>query len=47
VGNAKYKVACWGDVRWVLVTQNRYGSWEGPTGTSKSGTWGNGHQEPG
>jgi hypothetical protein len=41
MGDAKYRIAYW-----VLVTQDRYGSREDPTGTSKSGRLGNGHQEP-
>jgi hypothetical protein len=46
-GNAKYRIVCWGDVRWVLVTQDRYGGREGPIWISENGRWGNGHQEPG
>jgi hypothetical protein len=36
-GKAKYRIACSVKVRGALVTQDRYGSREGPTGTSKYG----------
>jgi hypothetical protein len=35
-GNAKYRIACWGDVRLILVTQDRYSSREVLTNCSKN-----------
>jgi hypothetical protein len=43
VGNVKYGIAWWGDVRWGLREPHyRYGSRESPSGTVKTGKWGKG-----